>query len=70
MEFLNDGRERKPFECKIRQNLVNDYEVRVYLGNTAYKHEVGALVMAIEGCQRVSAWQRVDEDGEIFWILW
>lgn len=70
MEFLNDGRERKPFECKIRVGLTHDYEVRVHLGNTAYKHEVGALVMAIEGCQRVNAWQRVDDDGEIYWVLW
>lgn len=70
MEFLNDGRERKPFECKIQERMGNDYEVQVYLGNTAYKHEVGALVMAIEGCQRVTAWQNVDDDGEIYWNIW
>ena len=70
MEFLNDGRERKPFECKIKESIISDYEVRVYLGNTAYKYEVSALIQAIEGCQRVSAWQNVDDNGEIYWRIW
>ena len=70
MEFLNNGRERKLFECKIKESILNDYEVRVYLGNSAYKYEVAALVQAIEGCLLVTAWQYVDDDGEIYWRLW
>lgn len=70
MEFLNDERESKPFECKIRLSVTNDYEVRVYLGNSAYKHEVNALIMAVEGCQKISAWLTIDSKGETYWRLW
>lgn len=70
MEFLNDEQKNKPFKCEIRDNLAEGYEVRVHKGNTAYDHEVNALVMAIDGCLPVSAWQEVDENGKIYWKIW
>lgn len=70
MEFLNEGHEHKPFECKICENAAEGYEVRVYLGNSAYRHEVDALVMAIDGCRHMTAWQRVDDEGNIYWKIW
>ena len=70
MEFLNGERERKPFECKIRVSIANDYEVRVYEGNTAYRHEVNALIMAIEGCCNITTFQKIDSNEEIYWRLW
>lgn len=70
MEFLNDGQKNKPFECKICENVVDGYEVRVYVGNTAYDHELNALVMAIDGCLPVSVWQKVDENGKFYWKIW
>ena len=70
MEFLNGDLERKPFECEIRENIADGYEVRVLTGNSAYDHEVNALVMAIDGCQHVTAWQEVDENGKILWKIW
>lgn len=70
MEFLNGDHERKPFVYKIGVSLGNEYEVRIYIGNTAYMHEVLAFIAAIDGCLTMPAAQKIDGNGEIYWRLW
>ena len=35
--------------------------------NSAYKHELNALMMAVDGFGFCSCYQRVDEDNDIVW---
>lgn len=39
----------------------------VWCTNTAYKHELNALMMAVDGFGYCQSYQRVDEDYNIVW---
>lgn len=39
----------------------------VWCTNTAYKHELNALMMAVDGLGYCNSYQRVDEDYNIVW---
>lgn len=41
--------------------------LHVGCGNSAYKHELNALMMALDGFGFCSCYQRVDEDNNIIW---
>lgn len=43
--------------------------LHVWCANSAYKHELNALMMAIDGFGYCSCYQKVLEDGEIVWEL-
>lgn len=70
MEFLNNGRERKPFVYQMIEGVCQDWVIHVNSGNTAYRHELNAMIMALEQCLLVGAWQESDDDGKVYWRLW
>lgn len=70
MEFLNNGRERNPFECQIVERFGQDYAIYVKCGNYAFAHEVNALVMVLDGCQNIACNQEMDDDNSVIWHLW
>lgn len=39
----------------------------VWCTNTAYRHELNALMMAIDGFSFCSCYQRVDEENNVVW---
>lgn len=39
----------------------------VWCDNTAYRHELNALMMAVDGLGYCSSYQRIDEDNNIVW---
>lgn len=41
--------------------------LRVGSSNSAYKHELNALMMAVDGFGFCSCYQKVDEDNNIVW---
>lgn len=70
MEFLNNGRERKPFVYQMVKRFNQNWAIYVKSGNTAYRHELNAMIMALDGCLSVGAWQEKDDDNDIVWRLW
>lgn len=51
-------------------DLANDGSVIyliVWCDNTAYRHELNALMMAVDGFGYCNSYQRVDEDYNIVW---
>ena len=41
--------------------------LEVWCTNSAYKHELNAIMMAVDGFAFCSCYQRVDEDNNIVW---
>ena len=70
MEFLNVDRENELFKCEIDERMEKDFAIYVTTENSAYKHEVNALIMALDGLLNIAAWQELDDNNNIVWRLW
>ena len=58
------------WEAETEVHYKTDWEIKVYLKNSAYRHELSALMMLINSTITVSVFQEVDDSKLIFWRIW
>lgn len=58
------------WEAKMQIHFEKEWEVRVYLNNNAYRHELNALMMLVNSNVTVAVYQEVDNNKKIFWRIW
>ena len=58
------------WEAELHTYYEKEYKVIVKLNNSAYRHELNALMMVINNNVTSSVYQEVDDEGEIIWKVW
>ena len=58
------------WEAKLDLYFEKEWKIAVKLNNSAYRHELNALMMLINNNVTSSVYQEVDDEGEIIWKIW
>lgn len=64
-EFTNNV-----WEAELQHHFEKDWKVEVRLNNSAYRHELNALMMLVNSTITVSVFQEVDDNKQIVWKIW
>ena len=68
-EFIQSERESQLWHVETIEVSKYYYHVKVASRNTAYRHELNALAMVLEGCGICCARIENDPDEDLCWIL-
>lgn len=58
------------WEAKLHPYFEKEWKIEVKLNNSAYRHELNALMMVINNNVTSSVYQQMDDEGEIIWKIW
>lgn len=68
-EFIQSNRESSLWHVELIEAYNKDYRVKVASRNTAYRHELNALVMVLDGCGVCCTMVDNDPDENLCWEL-
>lgn len=58
------------WQANPRLYFEKEWCIEVELTNTAFRHELNALMMVINSTIVADCHQRIDNNGEIIWAIW
>lgn len=67
--FANEMRDNV-WEAEVKAHFTKNWVVKVHLNNTAYRHELNALMMIVDNTITASVFQEVDKENQIIWRAW
>lgn len=67
--FANEY-QNKVWDAKASNYFENEWKVEVRLNNSAFQHELNALMMIVNNNVTSAVYQEVDDNKEIYWKIW
>lgn len=67
--FANEWR-TNAWEAELHPHFENKWKIVVKINNSAYRHELNALMMVINNNVTSAVYQEANDKGEIVWQIW
>lgn len=70
INYFSKGHHGEIWEATTEPVKEGDWKVKVRLTNSAFTHELNALMMVVNNTMPKSCYQWIDDDEEILWKIW